>query len=54
MMLSSQAIRILAAVAGELKLKEAENPFEVLADVIASFIAKKTELAKNRGGSPTA
>lgn len=51
---SSQAIRIRAAVAGESSLNAPVKPLSILAAVMASLIAKKTDEARNRGGSPTA
>jgi len=51
---SSQAIRIRATVAGESSLNAPVKPFSFLAAVMASLIAKKTDEARNRGGSPTA
>ncbi len=51
---SSQAIRIRSAVAGEFKEKVPVSPDSILADLMASLIAKNTLEAKNRGGSPTA
>jgi hypothetical protein len=51
---SSQAIRIRAAVAGESSLNAPVTPLSILAAVMASLIAKKTDEARNRGGSPTA
>lgn len=51
---SSQAIRILSAVAGASNLKNPVIPFSSLAAAIASLIAKKAALATKRGGSPTA
>jgi hypothetical protein len=51
---SSQAIRIRAAVAGESSLNVPVKPLSILAAVMASLIAKKTDEARNRGGSPTA
>lgn len=53
--LSWQAIRILAAVAGANKLpKLVGYPFSRRAAFIASIIAKYGALPKKRGGSPTA
>ena len=51
---SSQAIRIRAAVAGESSLNAPCKPLSSLAAVMASLLAKKTDEARNRGGSPTA
>jgi hypothetical protein len=51
---SSQAIRIQAAVAGESSLNIPFSPLSILAAVMASFIAKNTDEARKRGGSPTA
>lgn len=52
---SSQAIRIRAAVAGESSLNHLPvKPLSILAAVMASLIAKKTDEARNKGGSPTA
>ena len=48
------AIRIRAEVAGESNLKYPLIFISFRAALIASFIAKKTDEAKNRGGSPTA
>lgn len=52
--LSRQAILILAAVAGASNLKVSVTPLSNLAAFIASLTAKNTELDKNSGGSPTA
>lgn len=54
MIWSSQAIRIRAEVAGESKRNSGETPASARAALIASFIAKKAEHARNNGGSPTA
>jgi hypothetical protein len=43
-----------SAVAGELIVKFPVNPDSVLAEWMASLIAKNTLDAKNKGGSPTA
>jgi len=51
---SSQANRIRAVVAGESSLNASVKPLSILAAVMASLIAKKTDEARNRGGSPTA
>jgi len=51
---SSQAIRIRAAVAGESSLNAPVKPLSILAAVMPSLIAKKTDDARKRGGSPTA
>lgn len=53
-MWSWQAIRILAAVAGAFNVNKGSTPDSFLASLIASRIAKSIELAKNKGGSPTA
>lgn len=53
-MWSSQAIRIRAQVAGTSIINSADAPLSLRADVIASFIAKNTDEARNKGGSPTA
>ena len=52
--LSMHAIRIRAEVAGESSLKYPLTFISSLAAIIASFIAKNMEHAKNSGGSPTA
>lgn len=51
---SSQAIRILAEVAGDSSSKSKGTPASALAAFMASFIAKKADEARNSGGSPTA
>ena len=51
---SRHAILIRAAVAGESSLNEPFTPFSALAASIASFMPKKIEDARNKGGSPTA
>ena len=51
---SGQAILILAAVAGECSVKYPVRPASSRAALTASQIAKKTDEARNRGGSPTA
>jgi hypothetical protein len=51
---SSHAIRIRAAVAGESSLNVPFSSLSALAAVMASLIAKKTDEARKRGGSPTA
>ena len=51
---SSHAMRIRSAVAGESNRKLPTRPDSFRAYPIASWIAKKTEEAKNNGGSPTA
>lgn len=53
-MWSSQAILILAEVAGEFQLNHPLNPASFRAAFTASLIAKNIEYAKNKGGSPTA
>lgn len=51
---STQAILIRAHVAGTSNENSAETPASIRADLIASLMAKKTDAAKNSGGSPTA
>ncbi len=51
---SRQAILILSGVAGLSMEKIGGIPASLLADFIASFMAKKAEDPKNKGGSPTA
>ena len=51
---SSQAILIRSAVAGAFKVNFLESPRSTRADRMASLTAKKTDAAKNKGGSPTA
>ena len=52
--LSSHASLIRSAVAGAHRSKTGLYPLLTLALLIASFMAKKTDPAKNNGGSPTA
>ena len=51
---SRQAILIFSTVAGESSWKNVVCPLSLLAALIASFMAKNTDAAKNNGGSPTA
>ena len=51
---SWRAIRMRSAVAGEFIVKWPVKPDSVLAEEIASLIAKKTLDARNKGGSPIA
>jgi hypothetical protein len=46
-------VRIRSQVAGESKVQSPLIPLSARADVSACLMAKKTELPKNRGGSPT-
>lgn len=52
--LSWHAIRILAALAGEIKLKLSSTPSSRRAALMASLMANRIDDAKNNGGSPTA
>lgn len=54
MILSSQAIRIRADVAGESKRNSKDAPASRRASLIASLMAKNADDARNSGGSPTA
>ncbi len=49
---SSHAILILSHVAGASSWNIEDNPRSVLAAIIASLMAKNTDEARNRGGSP--
>lgn len=51
---SSQVLRILSGVAGLSNLKGPLRPDSFLAAVMASLMAKNTEAARKRGGSPIA
>lgn len=51
---SKQAILIRSGVAGLSRGNQSVRPTSVLAALIASFIAKKTDDARKNGGSPTA
>lgn len=51
---SSHAILIRAQDAGASNSNSGETPLSKRADLIASFIAKNTDAARNSGGSPTA
>lgn len=51
---SKHAILIRSGVAGVSRGNQPVRPTSVLAALIASFIAKKTDDARKNGGSPTA
>ena len=51
---SLHANRILSQVAGLSIRNTSSSPLSFLADAIASLMAKNTEAARKRGGSPTA
>ncbi|KAG9131524.1 hypothetical protein Leryth_022050 [Lithospermum erythrorhizon] len=51
---SKQAIRMRSGVAGVSRGNQSDRPSSLLADIMASLMAKKTDEARKNGGSPTA